>query len=302
MAEITAALVKQLRERTGAGMMDCKKALADTDGDLDAAIDWLRKKGLSQAQKKAGRSTAEGLVAVHAEGTRGAAVEVNSETDFVARNETFQGFVAKVAKLAYDENADLDGLMQATYPDTGRTIQDELPQQIGTIGENMKISRCRVLNVDKGCVSAYVHNQLAPNLGKIGVLVALEADLPADKLDGFGKQLAMHVAAANPQAVTQQDIDPALVEREKQVLMDQARESGKPENIIEKMVEGRMRKFYEEVALLDQTFVVDGESRVRDAVERIGKDLGAEIKVTGFVRFQLGETQSAGDAEGEQAA
>jgi elongation factor Ts len=302
MAEITAALVKQLRERTGAGMMDCKKALADTEGDLDAAVDWLRKKGLSQAQKKAGRSTAEGLVGVHAEGTRGAVVEVNSETDFVARNETFQSFVGKVAKLAFDENADLDTLMRATYPDTGRTVADELTQQIGTIGENMKISRCRVLNVQTGCVSAYVHNQLAPNQGKIGVLIALEADLPADRLDGFGKQLAMHVAAASPQAVTQADVDPALVEREKQVLMDQARESGKPENIIEKMVEGRMRKFYEEIALLDQTYVVDGESRVRDAVAQKGKELGAEIKVTGFERIQLGETQSTGDTEGEQAA
>ena len=302
MAEITAAMVKELRERTGAGMMDCKKALGDTEGDLDAAVDWLRKKGLSQAQKKAGRSTAEGLVAVHAEGTSGAVVEVNSETDFVARNESFQGFVREIAELAHRERADLDALLAATFPSTGRTVADELTQQIGTIGENMKISRCRVLSVDKGCVTDYVHNQLAPGLGKIGVLVALEGDAPADKLEGLGKQIAMHVAAANPQAITQDDIDPELVERERNVLIEQARESGKPENIIEKMVEGRMRKFYEEIALLDQTFVVDGESRVRDVLERVGKDLGAELKVSAFARFQLGETQSAGADETEQSA
>ena len=302
MAEITAALVKQLRERTGAGMMDCKKALGDTEGDIDAAVDWLRKKGLSQAAKKAGRTAAEGLVAVHAAGTTGAIVEVNSETDFVARNETFQDFVRKIAEVAHDKQADLDALMQAEFPGTGRKVEDELTQQIGTIGENMKISRCRVLSVEKGCVSDYVHNQLAPGLGKIGVLVALEADAPADKLEGLGKQVAMHIAAANPQAITQDDIDPALVERERQVLADQARESGKPENIIEKMIEGRMRKFYEEVALLDQTFVVDGESRVRDVLANVGKDLGTDIKVAAFARFQLGETQKPAEGEAEQSA
>lgn len=301
MAEITAALVKQLRERTGAGMMDCKKALADTGGDIDAAVDWLRKKGLSQAAKKAGRAAAEGLVAVHASGTKGAVVEVNSETDFVARNETFQGFARKIAEVAFAKDADLDTLMQADFPDTGRKVEEELTQQIGTIGENMKISRCQVLSVDKGVVTEYVHNQLAPGLGKIGVLVALESEAPADKLEGFGKQLAMHIAAANPQAVTQDEIDPELVERERNVLKEQARESGKPENIIEKMIEGRMRKFYEEVALLDQTFVVDGESRVRDVVERIGQDLGAPVKVTGFARFQLGETQKPEEGEAEAA-
>jgi elongation factor Ts len=298
MAQITADLVRQLRERTGAGMMDCKKALNDTDGDIDAAIDWLRKKGLSQAAKKAGRTAAEGLVGVHAQGTKGAIVEVNCETDFVARNENFQKFVGELAKLTYDQEADTDGLMQATYPSTGRTVEDELTQQIAAIGENMKISRARTMKVSQGAVAGYVHNQLAPNQGKIGVLIALEAGAGPDKLEATAKQVAMHVAAVNPAAITQDDIDPQLVEREKQVLKDQARESGKPENIIEKMVEGRMRKFYEENALLDQTFVVDGESRVGDMLDKLGQDLGTEIKVTGMVRYQLGETQTGGGEDG----
>ena len=297
MAQITADLVRQLRERTGAGMMDCKKALNDTDGDIDAAVDWLRKKGLSQAAKKAGRTAAEGLVGVHAEGTKGAAVEVNCETDFVARNENFQAFVAELAKLAYDQEAETDALMQATFPSTGRKVEDELTQQIAALGENMKISRAKVMKVSQGAVAAYVHNQLAPNQGKIGVLVALEAGAGPDKLEATAKQVAMHVAAVNPAAISQDQIDPQLVEREKQVLKDQARESGKPENIIEKMVEGRMRKFYEENALLDQTFVVDGESRVGDMLDKLGKDLGTEIEVTGMVRYQLGETQTDGDEQ-----
>ena len=297
MAQITADLVRQLRERTGAGMMDCKKALNDTDGDIDAAVDWLRKKGLSQAAKKAGRTAAEGLVGVHAEGTKGAAVEVNCETDFVARNENFQAFVAELAKLAYDQEAETDALMQATFPSTGRKVEDELTQQIAALGENMKISRAKVMKVSQGAVAAYVHNQLAPNQGKIGVLVALEAGAAPDKLEATAKQVAMHVAAVNPAAISQDQIDPQLVEREKQVLKDQARESGKPENIIEKMVEGRMRKFYEENALLDQTFVVDGESRVGDMLDKLGKDLGTEIEVTGMVRYQLGETQTDGDEQ-----
>ncbi|MBK1697808.1 translation elongation factor Ts [Rhodovibrio salinarum] len=297
MAQITADLVRQLRERTGAGMMDCKKALNDTDGDIDAAVDWLRKKGLSQAAKKAGRTAAEGLVGVHAEGTKGAVVEVNCETDFVARNENFQKFVAELSKLAFDEEAETDALMQATFPSTGRKVEDELTQQIASIGENMKISRAKVMTVSQGAVAGYVHNQLAPNQGKIGVLIALEAGAGPDKLEATAKQIAMHVAAVNPNAITQDDVDPALVEREKKVLEEQARESGKPENIIEKMVQGRMRKFYEENALLDQTFVVDGESRVGDVLDKLGKDLGTEIKVTGMARYQLGETQAEDDQQ-----
>jgi len=298
MAEVTASLVKQLRDRTGAGMMDCKKALADTDGDLEQAVDWLRKKGLSQAQKKAGRATAEGLVGVACAGNRGAVVEVNSETDFVARNDTFQAFVKTVSEVALSTDGDLDSLSKADYPGTGRSVADELTQLIGTIGENMKLSRCRVLAVGQGVVESYVHNQMAPGLGKIGVLVALESEAPADKLSGIGKQLAMHVAAANPQAVSQEDVDPELVRRERTVLEEQARASGKPDNIIEKMVEGRLRKFYEEVTLLDQVFVVDGESKVRDILDKLSKEIGAPVNVKAFARFQLGEQEKSENEEG----
>ncbi|SDF70471.1 translation elongation factor Ts (EF-Ts) [Limimonas halophila] len=301
MADVSAALVKQLRERTGAGMMDCKKALADTEGDIEAAVDWLRQKGLSQAAKKAGRTAADGLIGVHTAGTSGAIVEVNAETDFVARNETFQDFVGKVTELALSAGGDLETLKQTIYPETGRTVEEELTQTIATIGENMKLSRSAALSVDRGAVSAYVHNQLAPNLGKIGVLVALEADVESEKLEGLAKQLAMHVAAAQPNAVSQADIDPAVVERERRVLEQQARDSGKPENIIEKMVEGRLRKFYEEIALLDQLFVVDGESRVRDVIKKASDDLGTEVKVAGFVRFSLGEGAES-ESEEESAA
>ena len=302
MAEVTAALVKKLREQTGAGMMDCKKALADTEGDLQAAVDWLRKKGLSQAQKKAGRATAEGLVAVSTEGTTGAMVEVNAETDFVARNETFQTFAKDVAKVALNTDGTTEALKAAAYPNTGRTVEDELTQLIGTIGENMKLGRSAMLSVTSGVVSGYVHNQLTPGLGKLGVLVALESEGTADKLEGLAKQLAMHIAAANPNAVSQEDVDPTIVQRERAVLEEQARASGKPENIIEKMVEGRLRKFYEEVALLDQIFVVDGENKVRTVVDNLSNELGAEIKVAGFHRFQLGEQEAGSQDEGAEAA
>ncbi len=301
MAEITAALVKDLRERTGAGMMDCKKALSDTGGDIEQAVDWLRKKGLSQAEKKAGRTAAEGLIGIKTEGGRGAVAEVNSETDFVARNETFQSFVSTVTDLALKAGGDLDALKQADYPQTGRTVERELTQLIGTIGENMKLSRSAALAVEKGVVSAYMHNQLAPGLGKIGVLVALESEGDLEKLESLGKQIAMHVAAARPQALSQDQIDPALAERERNVLIEQARASGKPENIIEKMVEGRLRKFYEEIALLDQIFVVDGESRVRDVVARLGQALGVSVELKGFIRFELGEqAKSEGDGEAQE--
>ncbi len=301
MAEITAALVKDLRERTGAGMMDCKKALSDTGGDIEQAVDWLRKKGLSQAEKKAGRTAAEGLIGIKTEGGRGAVAEVNSETDFVARNETFQSFVSTVTDLALKAGGDLDALKQADYPQTGRTVERELTQLIGTIGENMKLSRSAALAVEKGVVSAYMHNQLAPGLGKIGVLVALESEGDQEKLESLGKQIAMHVAAARPQASSQDQIDPALAERERNVLIEQARASGKPENIIEKMVEGRLRKFYEEIALLDQIFVVDGESRVRDVVARLGQALGVSVELKGFIRFELGEqAKSEGDGEAQE--
>jgi len=288
MAEITAALVKELRGNTGAGMMDCKKALTETAGDVEAAIDWLRKNGLAAAAKKAGRVAAEGLVGLVAEGTRGALVEVNSETDFVARNVDFQGFVSQVAGLALDASGDLEALGGAAYPGGG-TVGEALTGMIGKIGENMSLRRTATLQVSQGVVAAYVHNQTAPGLGKIGVLVALESAGDTDKLATFGRQLAMHVAAAAPQAVSAEDVDATALERERSVLAEQARASGKPEEIVEKMVQGRLRKYYEEVCLLDQTFVIDTESKVRQAVEAAGNDAGAPVTVIGFHRFQLGE-------------
>ncbi|MBM3597760.1 MAG: elongation factor Ts [Alphaproteobacteria bacterium] len=289
MAEITAALVKELREKTGAGMMDCKKALSETQGDLEGAVDWLRKKGLSAAAKKAGRVAAEGLVGVAASGGKGAVVEVNAETDFVARNETFQNFVKGMTTLALSAGDDLEKLKAAQFPGSGKSVADELTQLIATIGENMSLRRARVLGVNPGVVVTYMHNQLVPGLGKIGVLVALESSAPADKLAALGKQLAMHVAAANPQSVAVGDLDPKSIERERNILVEQARASGRPENIIEKMVEGRLRKFYEEVVMTEQVFVVDGETRVSKVIEKAAKEAGAPIKLSGFVRFALGE-------------
>ncbi len=289
MAEVSAALVKDLREKTGAGMMDCKKALGETKGDLEAAVDWLRKKGLSQAAKKAGRVAAEGLVGAHAEGKKGALVEVNAETDFVARNEQFQAFVRSVAKLAIEHGSDLDALARHIYPGEGKPVAEKLTQLIATIGENMALRRSAALAVQNGVVASYVHNQVAPGLGRIGVLVALESTGDAGQLAALGKQLAMHVAAANPQALAVADVDPKMLERERAVLADQARASGKPEEIIAKMVEGRLRKYYEEVVLLEQTYVIDGESRVKAVIEAAVKSLGAPVKIAGFVRMALGE-------------
>jgi len=289
MAEVSAALVKELREKTGAGMMDCKKALGETQGDLEGAVDWLRKKGLSQAAKKAGRVAAEGLIGAHAAGTKGALVEVNAETDFVARNEQFQDFVRKVASLAVETGADIAALPQQAYPDEGKPVAEKLTQLIATIGENMTLRRSAGLSVKNGIVATYVHNQTAPGLGKIGVLVALESTGDAGQLMTLGKQLAMHVAAANPQALAIADVDSKDLERERSVLADQARASGKPEEIIAKMVEGRIRKYYEEVVLLEQLYVVDNESRVKSVVEAAAKSIGAPVKLAGFVRMALGE-------------
>ncbi len=281
MAEITAALVKDLREKTGAGMMDCKKALNETGGDLEAAIDWLRKKGLAAAAKKSGRVAAEGLVGVHAEGSRAAMVEVNAETDFVARNETFQDFVATAAKLALGVNGDIEALKAAPFGN-GRSVAEELTHMIATIGENMSIRRVAMLSVPKGVVASYIHSALKPGMGKIGVLAALEGE-PGDVLLKLGREVGMHAAATRPIALDVDAVDPAELAREKAVLSDQARASGKPEAIIEKMVEGRVRKFYEEVVLLEQVWVHDGESRVKAVVAKAG------AKLTGFARFQLGE-------------
>ncbi len=289
MAEITAALVKELREKTGAGMMDCKKALAETNGELEAAVDWLRTKGLAAAAKKAGRVAAEGLVGVHVDGNKGALVEVNAETDFVARNETFQAFVANAAKLAIDAGGDIEKLKGLAFPGTGRTVAEELTHMIATIGENMNIRRVVSHEVKNGALASYVHNSLTAGLGKIGVLVAMESAGGTDGLADVGKQIAMHVAAAKPASVSRDDLDPALVERERAVLIEQARESGKPDNIIEKMIEGRIRKYYEEVCLVDQTFVIDGESKVSKTLENAGKAAGGAVKVAGFSLFVLGE-------------
>lgn len=289
MAEITASLVKELREKTGAGMMDCKKALSETGGDLEGAVDWLRKKGLAAAAKKAGRVASEGLVAAATAGTAGALVEVNSETDFVARNDKFQTFASQLAELALRTDGDVETLRQSEYPGTGHTVTDELPTLVATIGENINLRRSAKLEVGDGVVASYVHNSLAPNLGKIGVLVALESTGDKAKLEQFGRQLAMHIAAARPEAVNVEDVDASALDRERNVLADQARASGKPEDIIAKMVEGRLRKYYEEVVLLEQTYVIDGESKVRKAVEALAKEIGATVAVKSFVRFTLGE-------------
>jgi elongation factor Ts len=288
MAEITAGSVKELRERTGAGMMDCKKALAETNGEMEAAVDWLRAKGLAAAAKKAGRTAAEGLVGVAVEGTRGAAVEVNSETDFVAKNELFQDFVRNVAGLALQHGTDVEALGSAEYPGGG-TVQEKLTDNIAKIGENQSLRRAAVLEVGQGVVVPYVHNQVAPGLGKIGVLVALESAAPADTLMTLGKQIAMHVAAANPLALDADSLDPVLVERERAIAMEKAKESGKPQNIIEKMVEGGLAKFRKDSALLSQLFVMDNKTPVAEVVASAAKDAGAGIQLIGFVRFQLGE-------------
>jgi elongation factor Ts len=288
MAEITAASVKELRERTGAGMMDCKKALAETNGDMEAAVDWLRAKGLAAAAKKAGRTAAEGLVGVAVEGTRGAAVEVNSETDFVAKNEKFQAFVRNVAQLALETGGNVEDLLAAGYPDGG-TVEEVLTNNIATIGENQSVRRSAVLAVSQGAVVPYVHNAVAPGLGRIGVLVALESAAPAETLQALGKQIAMHIAAANPLALNADGIDSELIERERAVATEKAKESGKPQNIAEKMVEGSLAKFRKESALLSQLFVMDNKTPVAEVVASAGKEAGSAIAINAFVRFQLGE-------------
>lgn len=289
MADITAKLVKDLRERTGAGMMDCKKALTESDGDIDAAVDWLRTKGLAAAAKKAGRVAAEGLVGVATSGNKGAVVELNAETDFVARNDSFQNIVSTIADIALNSDGDLATVKGAGFPGSDRNVEDEITHRIATIGENMTLRRSEGITVGKGVVSHYVHNALAPGLGRIGVIVGLESEGDESKLNELGKQIAMHIAAVTPLALSRDDLDAAYVEKERTVLVEQARESGKPDNIIEKMIEGRLRKYFEEVCLLDQVFVIDGETRVSAVLETAGKDAGAPISITGFVRFQLGE-------------
>jgi elongation factor Ts len=288
MADITASMVKELREKTGAGMMDAKGALVENNGDMEAAVDWLRKKGLAKAAKKSGRTAAEGLISVARNGTGAAAVEVNAETDFVARNEQFQNVVRKIAEIALTKADTVEALAGAQM-DGGKTVQETLTGLIATIGENMSLRRMTRLNVSKGIVATYIHNSLADNLGKIGVLVALESEGDTAKLEALGKQIAMHVAAANPQFLDISSVAPEVLEREKNVIRETAKEGGKAPEIIEKMLEGRVRKYYEEVCLLEQIFIMDGETKVSAVLEKAAKDMGKPVKLTAFVRFQLGE-------------
>lgn len=286
---VTAQQVKELRDATGVGMMDCKKALDETNGDIEAAIDWLRMRGLAKAAKKAGRVAAEGLVGIAVEGRKAAIVEVNSETDFVARNEQFQIIVGNIAKLALEAGGDVHVLSEMPYPGSGRSVSAELTDAIAKIGENMNLRRSAMIEVGDGVVGSYVHNSVKPGMGKLGILVGLESSGDKAVLANLGKQLAMHIANTNPLSVSPDDIDPDLVARERAIFAEQARESGKPAEIVDKMVEGRVRKFYEEVTLLAQIFVIDGESKVGDVVKRAEKDAGAPIRVTRFVRYALGE-------------
>ena len=289
MADITAAMVKDLREKTGAGMMDCKSALNENNGDMESAVDWLRKKGLSKAAKKAGRIAAEGLIGVIARGGKGAVVEINSETDFVARNDQFQTLVNTVAGLALSADGDVTKLAKMPYPGTSLDVEGQTKNLVATIGENMSLRRTASFDVSPGVVATYVHNQAAPNLGRIGVLVALKSSGNPELLAALGRKIAMHVASANPLALKPEQIDSATIEREKAIFAEQARQSGKPENIIAKMVEGRMRKFFEESLLLQQPFIMDPEKTVDAFVKASEKDVGAPISVEGFVRYALGE-------------
>ncbi len=292
MAEITAALVKELRERSGVGMMDCKKALAENNGDLDAAMDWLRTKGLSKAAKKADRVAAEGLVAVavreNGAGEIGAAVEVNAETDFVSRNDLFQNAARQIAQASLDTDGSVEAITAAKLAG-GETVQDHLTNLIATIGENMMVRRAARFEVGQGVVASYIHNATAPDLGRIGVLVALESAGDKARLRELGRKIAMHVAATSPLSLSTDDLDQAAVERERAIFSEQAQQSGKPEAVIEKMVEGRIRKFYEEVVLLKQAFVMNPDQTVEALVEATGKELGSPIKVVGFQRLALGE-------------
>lgn len=290
MTDISASAIKDLREKTGAGMLDCRKALTETGGNMEEAIDWLRKKGLSAAAKKSGRTAAEGLVAVAVEGTKGAIIELNAETDFVARNDQFQKLAAGIAEFAVRQSiGDVEQLKNAKCPKTHSTITEQITNAIATIGENMSLRRAAILGVTHGFVASYIHNAAAPGMGKIGILLGLESEGDLNKLETLGKQIAMHIAAARPEALSTADVDPAKLERERAVFKEQAAASGKPDNVIEKMVEGRIRKYYEEVVLLEQLFVIDGKTKVSQVVEAAAKEIGKPVKLTGFIRFQLGE-------------
>ena len=286
---ITAQMVKELRIKSSAGMMDCKKALSETNGDMDAAVDWLRKKGLATASKKSGRVASEGLIGICIEDNFGSIVEVNSETDFVARNVEFQEFVSSVAQISLNNKGDLDDILKSKYLDFDKSVQEVLTDKIAKIGENMSLRRTNVLSVSNGIIAGYIHNSVNDNLGKIGVLVSLESNADKSALKKLGKELAMHIAATSPSSISVNDLSSDIVERERSVLIDQAISSGKPEDIAKKMVEGRLKKFYSEVVLLEQIFVMDGETKVVDAITRLSKELGADIQIKNFIRFNLGE-------------
>ena len=294
---ISAAQVKELRELTGAGMMDCKAALGEAGGDMEAAVDWLRKKGIAKADKKAGRTAAEGLIGVAGTGTKAVVVEVNSETDFVARNDAFQAIVRNVAEVALEVGGETQTVAAARYPGSTKSVAETIKDAVGTIGENLSFRRSAMLQVGSGAVATYVHNSVSENLGKLGVLVAIETSGDAEAARAFARQVAMHVAAASPLALTPEALDPAAVEREKSIFSEQARQSGKPENIIGKMVEGRLRKFYEEAVLLKQVFVIDGERSVEKVLQEAASDVGAPVKITEFVAFRLGEGIDRSQAE-----
>jgi elongation factor Ts len=289
MAAVTAGMVKDLREKTGAGMMDCKTALSESGGNMEAAVDWLRAKGLSKAAKKAGRVAAEGLIGVASAAKAGAVVEVNSETDFVARNVEFQKVVAEIAKLALKAGGDLAKLAATEYPKKKISVSDHLKELIGTIGENLTLRRSAALKVKEGLVATYVHNQATPGMGKIGVLVALESAGNKEKLNEIGRQVAMHVAATNPLALRDSEVDPEIVERERAIFTEQAKESGKPEKVIKQMIEGRIKKFYQEVVLLKQAFVINPDQTVEQTLKEAEKAAGAPITIKAFVRYELGE-------------
>jgi elongation factor Ts len=302
MANVSAAMVKELRDQTGAGMMDCKAALSEPGGNLDAAVDWLRKKGLSKAAKKAGRTAAEGLVGIAVKGAKGILVEVNSETDFVARNDLFQGLVKMIADAALDAGPNVDKILAAKAGNI--TISEAIADTIAKVGENMSLRRAAGLSVGKGAIASYVHNAVSDGLGRIGVIVALESAGDDDELKAFGRMVAMHVASANPQAIDPTGLDAAAIEREKAVLSEKAKAQGKPANVIDKIVESGLKTFYKEVCLLDQGFIFDDKKSVAQAIKEAEAKVGAPIKVTGFVRFGLGEgiERASGDFGGEVAA
>ena len=289
MPEIKASLVKELRQQTGAGMMDCKRALTEMSGDMDQSVDWLRRKGLAAAAKKAGRVASEGLVTLLVDGHSGALVEVNAETDFVARNEEFQGFSRKVARLALMCDGNIDHLKRFNYSESGLKVEEELVELVGRIGENMVLRRSGVVSVQEGVVGSYIHNSVKDGMGKIGVVVGLESSGEKDTLLELGRKLAMHICAAKPEAIERDGLDPNALSRERDVLRKQAKDSGKESEIIDKIVDGRLRKYYEEVVLKEQIFLVDGESRVDAIIDAVGKEIGAPIEVSGFLRFELGE-------------